>query len=184
MPTLTAQEQRTIRLGAAALCLILVLFGGLRAWKFLEARRAEHQQLVLQAQRLKRDLAPYENRVLLTEKLKETFHIDPKKLSRATVVADVSAAIQQAAGAVRVQVGHVRESAARSSGKELASMQLDGTGPVTAVMTLLHRLETLGYPLVVDSLQLTADKPGTMKVSLTIVILDFDQWKNGEAPHA
>src|SRR5207253_7118909 len=50
------------------------------------------------AQRLKREIAPYENRVLLTEKLKEGFHLDPQKLSRTSLVSDASAAIQRAAG--------------------------------------------------------------------------------------
>ena len=65
-------------------------------------------------------------------------------------------------------------------------MQLEGTGPIPAVMTLLHRLETLGYPLIVDSVQITGDatKPGMVKVNLTIIILDFDSWKNAEAPNA
>ena len=68
-------------------------------------------------------------------------------------------------------------------------------------MGFLHRLQTLGYPLVVDALQLTPDtpkpgapsgmqpgvqpgmQPGMLKMSLTIVILNFDQWKE-EKPHA
>lgn len=185
MRPLTPQEKRTIRLGAIVLAIGVVFSVGLRAWRFLEGKRAEHQKLVVEAQRLKRELRPYENQVLLTEKLKEQFRLDPKKLSRASLVAEVSSAIQKAAGNVQVQFGHVRESAGRSTGKELASMQLEGLGPVPAVMSLLHRLDTIGYPVVVDSLQISGDatKPGMVKVSLTIVILDFDQWK-AEPPNA
>ena len=80
-------------------------------------------------------------------------------------------------------------------------MQVEGGGPVPAVMGFLHRLQTLGYPLVVDALQLTPDtpkpgappgmqpgvqpgmQPGMLRMSLTIVILNFDQWKE-EKPHA
>jgi hypothetical protein len=137
------------------------------------------------AQRLKRDLQPYENRILLAQKLKENFRMEPEKLSRASVVAEASAAIQKAAGSIKVQLGQVRESAARPSAKELVSMQLEGSGPVPAVMTFLHRLETLGYPVVIDSLQISGDaRPGMIKLSLTIVILDFEQWKKEEMPNA
>jgi hypothetical protein len=43
-------------------------------------------------------------------------------------------------------------------------------------------LETLGYPLILDSVQINPDatKPGMVKLNLTIVILDFEQWKNEE----
>ena len=65
-------------------------------------------------------------------------------------------------------------------------MQFEGVGPVPAIVTFLHRLEVLGYPLVVDAVQINADpsKPGMAKLSLTIVILDFDQWKETEVPRA
>ena len=49
-------------------------------------------------------------------------------------------------------------------------------------MAFLHNLQSLGYPLVIDSVQIHGDpsKPGAVKISLTIVILDFDQWKGEE----
>lgn len=85
----------------------------------------------------------------------------------------------------RVQVGPVRESPARPSSKELATVQLEGTGPVPAVMGLLSRLESVGFPLIIDSVQLTPDmRPGQLKVNLTILILDFDQWTKEGSPHA
>ena len=64
-------------------------------------------------------------------------------------------------------------------------MQMEGTGPVPAVMGLLSRLESVGFPLVIDAVQLTPDmRPGQLKVNLTILILDFDQWTKEGAPHA
>jgi hypothetical protein len=173
-------------MAAIGVTVYLFLFFGLSGWQKLETRRSEYRQLRLDAQRLRRELRPYENRVLLAEKLREKFHLDPKHLSRASLVAEASAAIQKAAGDGGIQVGPIRESSARSSAKELASMQLEGIGPVTAVMTLLHRLETLGYPLILDSVLITPDasKPGMVKINLTIVILDFEQWKTEEMPNA
>ena len=46
-------------------------------------------------------------------------------------------------------------------------------------------MQTLGYPLIIDSVQMTTDnRPGMVKLSLTIVILNFEKWKNPEATHA
>ena len=146
MRTLTDHERRTIRIGATALAIYLVLFLGLRVWKQLETRRSDYQKLVKDAQSLREEFRPYENRTLLVEKLRETFHIVPPKLSKATLVAEASAAIQKTAASGGVGLGPIRESAARPSAKELASMQLEGIGPVPALLTFLHRLETLGLP--------------------------------------
>jgi hypothetical protein len=103
-----------------------------------------------------------------------------------SLVAEASAAIQKAASSGGIQLGPIRESPARTSSKELASMQLEGTGPIPAAMGLLHRLQSLGYPLIVDSVQITPDatKPGMVKLNLTIIILDFEQWKTEELPNA
>jgi hypothetical protein len=50
----------------------------------------------------------------------------------------------------------------------------------------LHRFEGIGYPLIVDSVQITpnAMRPGMVKVNLTILIMDFEAWKSKEAPNA
>ncbi len=186
MRPLTDHEKRTIRIAAIGLAVYLVLFLGVRGWRGLEARRSEYQKLVRDGDRLKQELRPYENKILLLEKLKETFHIDPSKLSKATLVAEASAAIQKAAASGGVQLGPIRESPARASSKELASMQIEGFGPVPAMMTLLHRLETLGYPLMIDSVQINSEpaKPGMIKVNITIVILDYEQWKKEELRNA
>lgn len=186
MPTLTDREKRTVRLAGIAIAVYLALFFGVRAWKQLEARRSEYQELQVSAERLRRDLRPYENRILLTQKLRETLRLKPRTFSRSSLVAETSAAIQREAGILKVQLGQVRESAARPSSKELASMQIEGVGPVPAVAALLHKLETLGYPLIVDAIQVTGDatKPGMVKLNLTIVILDFDAWNSAEVPGA
>ncbi len=182
MRTLTDREKRTIRIASAGIAVYLVLFCGLRGWKYFEKKRTEYQQLVKDAQSLKREIQLYEDKALAVKKLMESFHMDPAKLSKASVVADASAAIQRAALNGGVQLGPIRESAARPSAKELTSMQLEGFGPVPAVMTLLHRLETLGYPLLLESIQISSDptRPGMVKLSLTIVILDFEQWNKEE----
>ena len=52
-------------------------------------------------------------------------------------------------------------------------------------MAFLNQLEGVGYPVIIDSVQLTPDmRPGQLKLSLTLVILDFEQWKKEAVPHA
>jgi hypothetical protein len=185
MRALSDHEKRTVRIGLAILTAYLALFYGWRGWRQLETRRAEYQRLVQQAQQLKRELQPYQKKSVTIQRLIEQFQLDPLKLSKTTVVADASAAIQKAASGGGIELGPIRESA-RGSVKELSSMQLEAVGPVPAIMVFLHRLERLGYPIVFDSIQITAEpsKPGTVKLNLTIVILDFEQWKSQEARHA
>ncbi|HEV2210171.1 MAG TPA: hypothetical protein VG167_15435 [Verrucomicrobiae bacterium] len=185
MRPLTPQEKRTLRLGAIGVGVYLLLFGGVQLWRMLERRRSDYQTLVTQAQALKADLGLYETKTLVVGKLMKDYHLDPGKLARATVVAQASAAIQEAAMAGGIPITAVRESPTRSSGKELASMQIEAAGPVPAAMGLLARLQTLGYPVLIDSVQLTPqpNPPGMVKLNMTLVVLDFEQWKKKEAAH-
>ncbi len=189
MRALTDHEKRTIRLAAVGISIYLVLFGGLRCWKYLEKKRADYQHLVKEANGLKQEVQTYETRVLLVKKLMESLRVDPAKLSRESVVGSASSAIQKAAAMGGLGLGPIRETPARASTKELASMQLEGAGPVPAVTTFLHRLDTLGFPLIVDSVQLSPlparpGMPAMLKLNLTIIILDFDQWKKEEVANA
>jgi hypothetical protein len=183
MRTLTPSEKRTIFISGLVVVLYFAIFGVPQSWKSFSGGRADYDQLRQNVEKLKREVDVYTNRVLRAQKLMESFQMDPAKLYRTSVVAQASAAIQKAASGGGMQVGPVRESPTRGSSKELVSMQLEGSGPVPAVIAFLSRLESVGFPLVIDSVQLTPDmRPGQMKLSLTLVILDFDQWK--EPPHA
>jgi hypothetical protein len=186
MINLSERERRTVRIAGMGLAAYLILFGGFQVWKGLEARRAAYVQLLIESRRVAADLVPYENRVLLAQKLKESFHFDPRALSRTALVAEASAAIQNAARSGGIQVGTLRESSARPSARELASMQFEGMGPVPGILSLLYRLGTLGYPLIIDSVAISSEpsRPGMVKLNLTIVILDFNQWQGTEAPRA
>jgi hypothetical protein len=186
MRTLSQREQRTVRIAAIGIAIYLALFFGARGWKSLEKWRADYGRLVKEAQGLKQEIKPYETKVQVIKKLMEGFQMDPATLSRTSLVAGASAAIQKAATGGGIQLGPIRESPPKAASKELASMQLEGIGPVPAIITLLHKLEGVGYPLILDSVQLSPDptKPSMLKLSLTIIILDFEQWKKEEHPHA
>jgi hypothetical protein len=180
---LTDREKRTIRLGAAGVAVYLALFFGWSGWRLVETRRADYRARVLEARAMRREIESYQDKVLVVKKLMEEFHLDPATLKRATLVAETSAAIQKAAGAGGIEAGPIRESAGRSSAKEAASIQFEASGRVPAVLALLHQMQSLGFPLVIDTLQISADprNPTSLKVSMTILVLDFEAWKKKEA---
>ena len=171
-----------MRLAVGALAGFFLLFGIFQGYRFLSHRRADYQKLVVEARELNRELEPYKGKADVAQRLMDTLHLDPAKLGRATVVSEASAAIQKAATSEGLQLGPIRESPARNSAKELTSMQLEGTGPVSSVLTFLHRCESLGFPVILDSVALNPDpaRPTNLKMRLTVIILDFDQWKGEE----
>lgn len=183
MRTLNPSEKRTIRYAAIFLSICLVLLGGSKVWKFLAHQRADYLQMVAEARQLKSGADLDAGHAAVVKKMMEDFRLDPAALSTNTVVADASAAIQKAAMSGGIKLGSIRESAGRSSAKEMATIEFDGSGSVAAVIALLHRLPLLGYPLLVDSVQITGDTmgPGQMKLTVTIIVLD---WKKAEASHA
>jgi hypothetical protein len=183
MRTLTEREKKIVRFAVIGVVLYLALFYGRQ---FFEKRRLEYQQLVTDAKNLRQQIAPYQNKVQVVKKLMDDFHLDPAKLQKAAVVADARAAIQNRAKSGGVALGPIRESLTRSAGKGLATVQLESSGPVPAVLAFLGSLDRIGFPVIVDSVQFTADntRPGQVKMNLTLIILDFEQWKVAEAPHA
>src|SRR5258706_10417569 len=103
MRELNHREKRTILLATAGILIYLVLFFG-------EARRSEYRKMVKEAQDLKQVIQPYEDKVIVVKKLMENYHIDPTRLSKASVVAEASSAIQKAAANNGIQFGPIRES--------------------------------------------------------------------------
>ena len=186
MSALTRSEKRTIRLAVAVLAAYFLFFAGQKVWKFFSGARAEYARLVTEADKLRTELRPYPDRAQVARKLMESFRMDPMKLSRSSVAGDASAAILKAATTGGVQLGPIRESGSRQSGKEIGSMQLDCTGGLPALLAFLHKFESLGYPIVIDSVQFSPEpsRPGNLKLHLSLIILDFEQWKGEELPNA
>ena len=184
MPTLTEQEKRTIRLGLVVLGAGLLLAGGLWCVRRLQERGREYRSLLLEAQDVRDEMDRYQDKAAVAQKLMDGFHLDPMTLSRASLVAQASAAIQKASNESGVGLGSIRETPAHPGSREIASIECEGNGQVTAVMAFLYNLERAGAPLIVDSVRITAGQPGAIKVNLSIVVLDFEQWKAEEPPHA
>jgi hypothetical protein len=186
MRELTDQEKRTIRLGSVVLVVGLVLAGALWSARRLEAHRASYRKVMQEATALRAEMDRYRDKADLAQKLIDTYRLDPMTLARTSLVAQASAAIQKASGEAGVGLGPIRESTPHGSGKEIASIQIEGTGQIPSVMAFLYKLERTGSPLIIDSLRLTPDshRPDMLKVNLTIVVVDFDQWKTEEKPNA
>jgi hypothetical protein len=184
---LTIQEKRTIRIAAVCVAGYLVLFYGFAGQNYFSTRRTDYLKLVQQAQDLRDVIQPYQEKIGTVTNLMDRFRLDPAKLDHSSVVAQASAAIQQAAASGGVGLGTIRETPARVSAKEAGSIQFEGSGPAPAVLGFLHNLERVGFPVIVDSVQFTSDPraPNAIKVNLTIVVLDFDAWKaKEEKPNA
>jgi hypothetical protein len=179
---LTPKEKRTIRIAAICVSAYLALFYGPVVRSYFTARRDAYDKLVQQAGDLRGVIKPYQEKIAAITNLMARFRMDPVKLKRSSVVAEASAAIQQAAAAEGVAVGSVRETPGRPSAREAGSIQFDGTGPVASVMDLLHALDHIGFPVIIDAVQFSSDQhmPNLIKVNLTIVVLDFDAWKPRE----
>src|SRR5215470_2770695 len=117
MRTLTQKEKRTVRLGAYAVAIYLVVFFGVKIGSAVVKRHSDYELLLAEVQNLKRKVVVYQAKVQHIQKLMESFRLDPAKLTRASVLAQASAAIQSAALGGGVQIGPVRESPARPSTK-------------------------------------------------------------------
>jgi hypothetical protein len=186
MRALSPSEKRTVRYATIGISIYLALFVGIKVFKYFVHQRADYLQMVAEATQLKLDTVLEADQAALIKKLMGDFHLDPATLSSSTAVADASAAIQKAAMGGGIVLGSIRESPGRSSAKELATIQFDGSGQVGAVVSFLNRLPLLGYPLVIDSVQITPDvmQPGQIKLTVTVIVLDFEQWKKVEVTHA
>lgn len=179
MRTLTSSEKRTIRWATIGISIYLVLFAGFKFWRVFEHRRHDYLQMVDRARLLKTEAIGYAGKAALARKLMQDFQLDPGKISTNTVVADASAAIQKAAMSGGLKAGSIRESPGRSAEKELAAIQFEAVGKVASVLSFLHQVPMLGYPLVIDSVQMTPDhsRPDQIKLVIKVLVLDFDLWK-------
>ncbi len=179
---ITEKDKRTIRFAAIGVLVYLALFYGPAARNYLVAKREAYNALVQQERALRDLINPYESRRETAESLMEHFHMDPATLKRNSVMAEASAAIQMAAASEGVGVGPVHESVGRPSAKEAGSIQFEGTGPIPSVLALLHHLDRVGFPVIIDTIQIapSGGMPSGLKVTVTLIVLDFDEWKPKE----
>jgi len=146
---------------------------------------ADYERLRQDAENLRREILPYEAKAEQLAKWMETTRIDPAKLNSATLAADASDAIQNTARGGGIVFTMVRETVSRGSERELATFLFEGSGQVPAILMFMENLKTLGFPLVIDSVQFSADPMrGGTKVSMTVVLLNFEKWPVEGGPRA
>ena len=110
MAAISEKDKRTLRLAAIGISIYRALFFGVRGWKRLESRRSDYQLLLGRVQREEQEARSYENKVLLFQKYRDAWRLEPGKLSPETLVAEASTAIQNAAWQDGITLGPVRES--------------------------------------------------------------------------
>lgn len=179
MTPLTDRDKRTLRFGALGLAIYLVVFFGVKVVRHLETERAEYANLVLDARLLRQQLETQAARTELLEKLRKESGVDLSQVPTASLVTKTSEAIQQAAMRGGIKLGPMRETPGNQSRGELAVVQLEATGPVQALLNLIHQLHSLGYPVLIDGLQMKPDprQPNLLQLDVDLVILDLDKWQ-------
>ncbi len=181
MRALTDREKRTVRLAGVLIGAYLILFYGVRAVTYLEGKRSERLGRFLVAQALKEDILLEETKAARLAKLKAGLRIDLPGLREETVVGEASAAIQKAAQDQGLQLGPTKETRRRSTDREIGSIQIEGQGGAPAAAQFIAGLGSIGFPLVVDSVQLkAAPSPGQVSFTLSVAVLNFAAWKSEE----
>ena len=177
------REKRTLRRASGLLIVYLVAFFGWKVLGFLETKRGDYAEAKLSLLNVTSDILREQEKAKRLERLKENFKFDPKELSAETAVGEARAKIMHAAATCGVGVTKSREIQMQVSTKELGTIQIDGSGATLAVLRLLHGLKGLGYPLLIDRLQLDPmpKKPGIVHLALTVTLLNFEGWKPEEA---
>jgi hypothetical protein len=179
---LTARERRLIRFSALGLGLYLIAYLGFAAFRGLEELRAEHGALRRYVQSSDERLA----RALVEQqrlaRLRRQCPLALERLDQKTVVGDARVALEQAAKSCGVSLATVRETPGRLRALEHTVFQVSGGGKDQNVVRFVDRMHRLGYPFVLDNVQVKAAKaPGQVTFSFSAALLDFARWSGEEA---
>lgn len=186
MRSLSEREKRTIRLAAVLVMIYLAGVYGLKGWRYVEAVGDQYGELKLQVRTLNTEILRERAKAQRLANLKKSLRIDLERLRQVTAVAEAREAVFKAAQQLGVQLGPSRETQGRSAARELAVLHLEGQGQTPSVVHFVHSLKSLGYPLVLDRLQISAvpGKPGQVKLSLSVALLNYAAWKKPEKTSA
>ena len=182
MRTLTPREKRTVQIAAILLGVYLALFYGTGIWRSLESARVEYRGLQASTESLNLKILRAQKKAKRFARLGQTWGIHGDRLEGSTIVTEAREAIERAAKECGVGLGASKETPGRSSSRALRVFQIEGVGKTEAVMGFLHKLRTLGYPLVIDRLNIDTKKmkPGQVRLALSVAILNFKAWKAAE----
>ena len=179
MRALNEREKRTIRIGAIALATYLLVFGGLKMWRWLEARRSAYGELELELSRLENERLRMETRQVRLGKLEKQFALDLVAWNPQTIVHEVRAGIDALAKKRKVALPPIRETNGLRQSGEFRKFLVKGSGTTVAVAQFVDELSGIGFPLVVNSFRLDKNgtKPGQVKFDLDVAILDYGSYQ-------
>ena len=180
LASLSEKDRKTIRYGAAFIGVYLCLFYGGTLLSALEGSRTEYFQQLEEAQRLGELFRTYETKVLKIEKLRHQFRLNVHALSSTNLVGNAGRTIQDLVKQSEFKMGQIRETLGGTGNGLAATFQLEAEGPLKSFMPLLDRLQSTGYPLIIESLTVLTDKRqrGKVQWSATITVLDYNEWKS------
>lgn len=179
LDSLSEKDRKTIRYGAMIIVVYLTLFYGRTILSAFESSRVNYFAQLDEAKALEELFSSYENKVLKVEKFREQYQLNVRELSSTNLVGNAGRAIQDLVKESDFKLGQIRETLASGGTASAATFQVEGTGPLKSLMPLLHRLQSTGYPMILDTLSIRTDekKRGHVLWSATIVVLDYAQWK-------
>jgi hypothetical protein len=187
MRTLSEREKRTIRIGAVLVAGYLAIFYGSKGVRILEEKLAAYRSRVQEADDLKVAVLRETNKGVALRKLRESLRVRPEELREETVVGDASAAIGKAAQAAGIQLGPTKETRASAArAMEIASIGIEGQGSISSAIGFIHGLREIGFPIMMDSVQLKASPGGVgqVAISMNIVVLNYAAWQPPEKSRA
>ena len=179
LDSMSEKDKRTLRYGAIAIIVYLSLFYGKSLLGLFEGNRQDYFKKLDEAEQLGALFRSYETKGMKIEKLRGQLGINVHDLSNTNLVGNVGRKIQELVKASGYKMGQIREVAGRGGQGVAATLQIEGTGPLKSLMPLMHRFRHTGYPLIIDSMNIRAEKrkPGQLQWSVDVIILDYSQWK-------
>lgn len=171
------KEKKLIKFTAIGLTIYLLAFYGKDYLGAFEKKLDDFKKKEKTIVNHRTKLVPYSSRVLMLEKLRKKLNIDVRRLSSNELVGQTSQAIQQSAKQSGIKIGPLRE----SSGRSTSSLRFEANGKYDGMVKFLRSIGTSGYPIMIESMQVNLDpsKKGNVKISLSIGIIDFANWKKG-----
>ncbi len=179
MQKLSDRERRTVRIALGVLAVYLVFFYGVEGWGRLVAWEQSYQTLRDEATALQAKVLTARDRQARRRKYREVFGMDPASLDDTTLVSEAGTAVSEAAKTHGVGLGPSKETSSSVASGQLAVVQTEGQGTVSAVARFLHALPRLGFPVTVDRVTFNADpkQPGQLKFTMSFVVHSVGKWR-------
>jgi len=174
------REKKLVQFTAIGLAVYLILFFGKDYFGILEKKRTDFIQMEKAITSAQVKLRKSANQPLLLEQSRKKLNLEVRSLSSAELVGKTSQAIQQTAKSSGIKIGPLRE----SSSIGISSLKFEANGKAESMLKFLRGIRSCGYPVVIDSMQVTVPegKKGNVSFNLAIGIIDFKNWKKPGAP--